>query len=330
MALTLEPGDWGPQDPVRGVPSRLPGSVRRTSTIDTSWPEGFAGHQRVRAHARDLLTTGDGASVLAEVPVELRVEAGTVVEIDGADDVGLDVLVGASVGRGFRALLRERFGHVETVGSPLRLLLDDLPGALMVSHVAVMSGVDDVAVDPDAFTARADICAGWVHDGVMLARIRETGRNPTPVTVTAGTFEDPDDPLAWHADPPPSPASTLRRRLLDVRADGEDDVRVESLFRDSHIAGDGVERSFHEYAVRALVDRRTRTIRTIVAEPRVLPWRECPTAAASVGRVVDRSLAGVREQVRRTFRGPTTCTHLDDVLCALADADVLLDRLDQP
>ncbi|MFN4021204.1 MAG: hypothetical protein ACK4IC_11885, partial [Erythrobacter sp.] len=42
--------------------------MRRTSTIDTSWPEGYGAPMLMQGHARDLLTPLDGGAplVLAE------------------------------------------------------------------------------------------------------------------------------------------------------------------------------------------------------------------------------------------------------------------------
>ena len=57
----------------------------------------------------------------------------------------------------------------------------------------------------------------------------------------------------------------------------------------------------------------------LAATPRVLPWAECPRAAASAGRPRGQSLLDVREDVRAGFIGRTTRTHLNDQLRSLAD-----------
>ena len=48
------------------------------------------------------------------------------------------------------------------------------------------------------------------------------------------------------------------------------------------------------------------------ATPRVLPWFECPEAAASAGRLAGRTLDALRAGVRAEFLGASTCTHLND------------------
>jgi hypothetical protein len=57
----------------------------------------------------------------------------------------------------------------------------------------------------------------------------------------------------------------------------------------------------------------------IEATPRVLPWIECPWAAASATRLSGESVAGLRRLVRDGFHGVETCTHLNDMLRSLAD-----------
>ena len=59
------------------------------------------------------------------------------------------------------------------------------------------------------------------------------------------------------------------------------------------------------------------------ANPRVLPWFECPEAAGSARRLVGDSLDGLRAHVRAEFVGASTCTHLNDALRALEDVPAL-------
>src|ERR1700730_15777669 len=42
------------------APLRVPGSARRTSTINVSWPEGRAGNLRLVGRARDIVTPRSG------------------------------------------------------------------------------------------------------------------------------------------------------------------------------------------------------------------------------------------------------------------------------
>jgi hypothetical protein len=80
----------------------------------------------------------------------------------------------------------------------------------------------------------------------------------------------------------------------------------------------------HEYTVRGRVDPVDFTILALVATPRVLPWVECPAAAASAGRLVGSDVRALRPLVRAEFTGISTCTHLNDQLRELADLPFLL------
>lgn len=85
-------------DSISGTPARRAGSVRRTSTIDMTWPGGFGTPLQLAGRSRDLLTTSRGENrVLDEA--EMRVEMGelrtvTAIEVTPARD-GIEGLLGA-------------------------------------------------------------------------------------------------------------------------------------------------------------------------------------------------------------------------------------------
>jgi len=101
-------------------------------------------------------------------------------------------------------------------------------------------------------------------------------------------------------------------------------VEIEAFFRDSHMTPDGVETVLHEYTVRATADAALRRVVDCSATPRVLPWRECPQAAASAERLAGVLFDGLRQHVRSQLVGATTCTHLNDCLRGLEDVPHLL------
>jgi hypothetical protein len=104
---------------------------------------------------------------------------------------------------------------------------------------------------------------------------------------------------------------------------------VDAHFRDSYVDDEG-ETVVHEYTVVARVDVATSTVLEATATPRVLPWFECPEAAASAGRLAGRTLESLRAGVRAEFLGASTCTHLNDMLRALADVGALGARVVTP
>ena len=66
----------GPHDPVVVTGPRPAGSIRRTSNIDTTRPNGLRGDAVIDARARDLRTNLDGSSeVVGEATLQARVNA---------------------------------------------------------------------------------------------------------------------------------------------------------------------------------------------------------------------------------------------------------------
>jgi len=154
------------------------------------------------------------------------------------------------------------------------------------------------------------------------------GLPPVVTGPPAPDLDEIDDPWAWHAFPGPLPLRAMRRRRRidvmpgDVTPGGAATWSVDAHFRDSYVDEEG-ETVVHEYTLVALVDAETAVVRHATATPRVLPWFECPEAAASAGRLAGRSLASLRAGVRAEFLGASTCTHLNDMLRALADVGEL-------
>ena len=226
------------------------------------------------------------------------------------------------MGRGFRGAVDDVIPDEAEAQTPLYLLVDDLPVA------ALIAGYADMYVRPPMYVpsgvSKADICAGWVHDGTMLEITGRTGYIPLPEGPDAPALERDDDPLAWHVLPALPDGAMRRRRLIDVHQVDDARFEVRAMFRDTH-ARDGGQRILHEYSLEATVDGDTFT--RCVAGPRVLPWPECPGAAASAGELVGRTVPDVRAYVRANLRGISTCTHLNDLLCSLADVAPLIRTL---
>jgi len=101
---------------------------------------------------------------------------------------------------------------------------------------------------------------------------------------------------------------------------------VEAMFRDTYTDDDGHETVLHEYRLDLAADRAGVVVRS-EAEPRVLPWTECPAAAASASGLTGHPLDEVRDLVRVAYRGTTTCTHLNDLLRSLGDVPALWQEL---
>ena len=296
----------------------------------------------IRCRARDLLTEGDGrARVLGAARLDVRTGGNRVVEEIAADPThpGLGHLVGQRGGGGFRKQIDAAVPGERDAGTLLFYLLDDVPAAALIGAY-VWSRFDaegrpraDMPAPPRNSTAVAptavameNICAGWRTDGTPM-QLMTSGRPPIGPTPEAPDLTPPDDPLAWHELGELPPASMRRRRRVDVAAAGGADVVIDAMFRDSCCTPDGVETAVHEYTMQATVDRDTATITSIHAEPRVLPFVECPAAADNVGRLVGSPIAAFRTSVLAALSGTDCCTHLNDALRALAEVPVLLERL---
>jgi Protein of unknown function (DUF2889) len=304
------------------TPTRPAGSIRRTSHIDMSFPA--EGGLHLTGTCRDLVT-GIETQVLAQATVNAMLDVDfvlTALETTGGE-VATSVLVDSRVRAGFRARVDQAI-PAGAQGSPLFVLLDDLPVATLISGYARLYDGDLDKLQDDARTNMTDVCSGWRADGLMIRSIGTTGRMPIPVGPDAPPPET-DDPLGWHHLPPLLTGSMRRRRLIDVSPGAVEGVDIFATFRDTFVGADGVQRVLHEYTLVGAVDAHGR-ISSCVATPRVLPWNECPHAAASAGRLVGQHPAEIRLAMRGV-RGVGTCTHLNDLLRSLGDLDVLMEKL---
>jgi hypothetical protein len=342
----------GTNAPTSWTPPRRPRSLRRTSTFDTLRPAGLDGEIVQVGRARDLWTSPDGsAAVVAEANLTLHsayVDGPVVQSLVLTPSVdGLDALVGRRASTGFRAVIDESTEAER--GSLGYLLLDEIPAATLVSGFAVAAAAERGDVDLSGMKLAPssqprlqvpDLCAGFRVGGTMLANQDESGRTPMLFGPVALPVERPADEWGWH-EIVPLPAHAMRRRrridVFDIVDDHDDppgtggsgQLRVDVFFRDSHMSAEGSETAVHEYTVDARIDRATMSVVSCEATPRVLPWRECPEAAASARRLAGRPLRNLRPEVRAQFVGPSTCTHLNDVLRGLEDVEWLVDELER-
>ncbi len=254
---------------------------------------------------------------------------------------GLDQLIGCPIGPGFRSRVNEACPGQRDDGTLFHLLLDDLPGAALVSgYSAQRAGVLDQPRRPEGevgspsalarmMASQDDLCAGWAHEGTLMVTVRTTGEIPVSTGPAAPRLERSDDPLAWHAMPPLPPHGMRRRRRLDVTGPGGpgEEYRFDVHFRDSHMDQNGAEWVVHEYAVSGAFDMVGGRVLDIGARAHVLPWMECPGAVASAERLSGMPIAELRTRVRREFTGTSTCTHLNDTLRSLGDLEVLVGQM---
>jgi hypothetical protein len=321
----------GPQQPVQTTPPLVAGALRRTSTIDTH--PAATGHSDVDLRARDVAAvTADAVDVLGQVHVNAHLAERVIDRIEATPhDKRLAQLIGSRVGPGFRSTVGSALPEEVARAGLLHLLLDDWVGAALVSgyavqHAAITLGIEEKLPAGTADTM-AGICAGFAEGASLVGYARRNGTIPSVHGPQAPPLHF--DGAGLHATEPLRAHGMRRFRRLDLlpvdAASANCSMGFDAHFRDSHLDGDGVETIVHEYTVTGSVDTSIRTITSVTADVRVLPWQECPGAIGSAARVRGMTLAELRGRVRGEFVGVSTCTHLNDTLRAVADLDALLD-----
>ena len=324
----------GPHNPTTGTPARRPRSVRRTTTVDALRPHGLRHGLTLVGHARDLLTDADGSTRVAgtaEMDVELTYAGGAIVQsVRTTPEVAnVAALVGKAATTGFRAVIDSDTDARR--GQLVYLLLDEIPVSTLVSGYSVMhatsrgdleAAVVDQMRRPGPPIHGPDACAGFQIGGVIMTS-RDAGQQAVVTGPDATPVVDPGDPIGWH-EIGPLPVEAMRRaRRHDLWLDEDGLLQIDTFFRDSHMAPDGLETIIHEYTVTASIDPVAMRVVTCEAIPRVLPFVECPQAAASAGRLAGMAVMGLRPRVRAELLGASTCTHLNDTLREIEDVVAL-------
>jgi DUF2889 family protein len=291
-------------EPLERVLLRRDGGVRRTSHVDMITHDngllelnGAAVQGAAVERCRAIVSPGRELLSLELSPT-----------LDGSGE-----LLGLLVGRGFRAVVDQ----VCVAGTLTHVLLSELPiAALLAGYVSLYTGMLPSPLS-DEYVSHlpVDICAGWAEPASFMVQIRRDREMPTPNGPPA-----PPDGEGWHEMPALVAGSMRRQRLID-----RDGSHIWATFRDTYARPDGVVIVLHEYVVEATITTGSDpVIESCVAIPRVLPWAECPSARESAGRLVGRPVATLRELVKDELLGTTTCTHLNDLLSSLSQADRLV------
>jgi hypothetical protein len=219
--------------------------------------------------------------------------------------------------------------------TPLHLILDDLSGASLVAGWAWSRWTDEwqrslaaaAASSGEARPIRRSmegVCSGFRPGSSALNPDGTSSASQSATDVV--DLRNADDPEGWHAFTVQEGVGMRRARRIDIWLE-DDLIRIDSAFQDSATNPKGGRTAVHEYRLTAAVDPGSMTLAAAQADPRVLPYRECPTAAENAPRLIGAPLAGLREQVLQDLRGTAGCTHLNDALRALAEVPVLANRL---
>jgi hypothetical protein len=336
MASTLTPP---PRKTANPAPIRPANSVRRTSSIDVSWPDGEQADRLFIGRVRDYRTPSSGGAgkVLDEAEFRARMALDkTITSITATPPhSGIDNLVGVRGGNHLRLFIKETMPELISEGAPIYLALDDISGTALVSAFAWSQWHENWAeriranMKPEEFdrlmTERVNVCWGLQEGNSGMS----PGGPPQNVAeADAGDLRNPADPQGWHELPESDGPGFRRARRIDVtRDDAKGLIRIDAAFQDSAARKDRSRVAIHEYNLAVMADAETLEILTLEPEARILPFSECPGAVHNTQRLVGSRLPDIREEVLANLRGPEGCTHLNDALRALAEVPKLADYL---
>lgn len=318
--------------PAMSAPPRRPGSVRRTTTIDMTWANGWGSELLLDGRGRDLLTAPDGTGTVAgRSGLDVRVAVDrTIAAINTSPErLGVGDLIGVGSGSGFRRALSATVADISGA-DPIDLMLDDIPGATLVSGFAFAQWypIEQLLASSTAASgarrSMEGICTGFMPGSSGLAP--DGTSRWTHRTRPVEPLDANDDDLAWHEIREITELSMRRARRIDVWRDG-DICRIDAMFQDSATRPEGGRIAVHEYGLTAAVDLSSGLLTSVTPEAHVLPYAECPLAALQVERLADVAVADLRAVVLERLSGVAGCTHLNDAMRALADVPLLLDKL---
>lgn len=320
----------GVHEPTTGNPPRRPGSARRTTSIDMTRDEGSLDPVYLNGRARDLWTAADGSATefgTAALSATIELVARVVRHVEVTPPhAAVSHLSGAPAMSGFRAAADKVAPELRRARDLRYTLLDDVPVATLISGHALSASGALGDHTKSGYLPVADQCAGFATGGLLMTSF-EAG-DPAVVTgPEASDLDHGDDPDAWHRVPRLARFGMRRRRRIDVFEETPERITIDAMFRDTYVRGDDVETIIHEYTLAATVDAATGVVVDSHAAPRVLPWQECPGAVASAERIIGMTLPELHFRVRQELFGTSTCTHLNDLLRSVADAQALIDRV---
>ncbi len=318
------------------APLRRPGSIRRTTTIDSDWPEGYGKPWEMIGRARDLLTPVDDGEPVELATGGFRIMASPLREILSIavtpDHPRAQELVGVRAGGASRRAIAAMLADIH--GTPAFQLLDDFAGASLVAGWIWSRWTNDWMTRASRVTGQStagrkgvmtDICTGFAAGGSSFFP-DGTPDNINQSSTEVGPLEHPDDALSWHAMPFQQGPRKRRSRRIDLWREGSL-IRVDAAFQDSGSNPDGGRTAIHEYRVYAEIDEATGILAALQALPMVLPYRECPGAAVKASRMIGHKVSEFRDDVLETLPGTLGCTHLNDVLRGFTDVPGLAELL---
>ena len=287
------------------------------------------------ARARDLVTPcsgppvplGEGYFRILTSPRREILEVSTI-----PDYPGIQGLVGVRAGGASRSRIDELLGDLK--GDPLYQLLDDFAGASLVANWIWSRWQPDWAKSVRSSQAVStagtrgmmeNVCTGFAS-GASSLNLDGTTNLAIQLSTEVGPLQHPEDPAGWHEMLAQVGPQSRRARRIDLWRDG-DLIKVDAAFQDSGATPEGGRIAVHEYRVYSEIEEATGKLVSVQALPLILPYSECPGAAVKVARLVGINVAEFRDSVPAILRSTMGCTHLNDVMRALADVPALAKNL---
>lgn len=294
-----------------------------------TWPDGTSDDLHLDGRCRDLLTDHDWTGwVITDECVNATASTDrTITSVTSTPECpALSALVGARAGGNLRRSLDEVVPDLKRAGRPSYLLLDDLAGASLIAGAVWLRWRDrlpdlTLAIQSRPPRTMEGICAGFRPGASSLKPDGTQSAVPHQIRAVP-SIDDSTDPLSWHPLERDQGMATRRARRIDVWREA-DMIQVDAMFRDSLWEPDGSEIAVHEYQLVATAEAQGGTIVSLEAIPRVLPYDECPMAAANASWLIGAQLSELRHEVLRRLRLTDCCTHLNDALRALAEVPIL-------
>jgi hypothetical protein len=329
--------DTQPAAPLNGCrksqPARRPGSIRRTVSLQSAWPDGPGAPVVITGRARDLYSDADGNGHILggdSISVGLNPD-GRIVFVEGSrQQEALKSLAGSRPGGEMRKAVAARLPEEALAETCLNRLLDDLAGAFFMSTAAWYAWPDGLS----GYIARTGamdllmrpvtgLCMSYAPgspvvrpDGTANEDIAHHPLTPNPVhRFQPGDFHDLLDaggPNEW--------------RLRRTDAWVEDKLLcIDAWFQDSSSLPDREDLRivFHEYSLTAIFDPAMFELVTIDVTPHVLPFTTCRASPPTARLIEGLSARDFRSAVPRLLRGTAGCTHLNDMLRSLQDVTAL-------
>lgn len=313
---------------------RRPNSIRRTSSIDCTWPGLREGPLQLHGMVRDIYTGADGVAetlsfdqLFVDVSHSKRITA-----IRCTPELPqLNKLVGLHGFSELRHGLNAQLPQLQGVRAGLHQLLMDITGVLIVSDWAWASRKESLQPQHrrkrrELLSSMAGACSGFRPQSSAL---HTDGSYQASMAAFVSPLPNPADPVGWHEMAELKEVSLRRARRLDLWQDSvTNQIVIDSTFQDSASAEESNARlAVHEYSLQVHLDNRDLNIEHLQATPHILPFQECPGAIANIQRLRNLPVQALSTMVSKELRGVLGCTHLNDALRVLSDLEDQISQL---